>query len=172
MSRAIDQLEGGLKIIVPTEKSRDVKFSDLWRVLKDGLKIKLAMIRPFQGKYPEAASVSHCQIAPKDPLRFFVVGRPFAWHFGSRLLPIRTIINPKITWRSEGEEYIREGCMSFPFTNTRKIKRAMIVRMEYWTFFGPRKHKFYEFRAAMCQHELDHFEGITIEDRHKNRYKK
>ena len=69
---------------------------DLWNVIKDSWRIKLAMLSPFPGKYERAASISHCQIEANDPLRFFVVDREFGWKFGfGKLLPLRTIIKPQ-----------------------------------------------------------------------------
>ena len=55
--------------------------------------------------------------------------------------------------------------MSFPFENTVKLIRWEIVEMEYWTFLGKRRKKFYEFTAAMCQHETDHMDFVTIFER-------
>lgn len=167
----LESASEGLNVIIPTKESRPVRFKDLWRVLKDGARIKLAMLRPFPGKYEKAASVSHCQIEGNDPLRFFVVDRNWGWHYGNKLLPIRTVINPKIVWHGAMEIKSKEGCMSYPYQKLTPIKRWQIVEMEYQTFFGKRKRKFYEMRAVQCQHELDHMNNITIFDRYRHKVK-
>src|SRR3990167_6697000 len=98
----------GLQIVVPTKISRPVRFKDLWKVLKDSTRIKFAMLSPFPGRYPEAMSMSHCQIEPNDPLRFFVVSRGhrqwkhLRWFFGEWYLGgARTIMNPEIVWHGK-----------------------------------------------------------------------
>ena len=156
----------GLKIIIPTKQSRKVGFGDLFRVLIDTTKIKLAMLNAFPGKYERAASIAHCQIEAWDPLRFFTVDKQFGWYYGNRLLKVRTIINPKIVSTGGMTLKSREGCMSFPFERLLAIKRSQIVELEYWTFFGKRRKKFYEFRACQIQHELDHMNQITITDKY------
>ena len=83
----------GLKLIIPTKNSRPVILKDLLKVFWDSLRIKIAMLRPFVGKYPLAMSISHCQIEEKDPLTFFVVDRLFGWHFGNRLFLYRLPAN-------------------------------------------------------------------------------
>lgn len=156
----------GLKIIVPVKPSRKVGFKDIFRVLVDSTRIKLAMLNPFPGKYERAASISHCQIEATDPLRFFTVDKKFGWYYGNRLLKIRTIINPKIVATGGMTIKSREGCMSFPFERLLSMKRHQIIELEYWTFFGKRRKKFYEFRACQVQHELDHMNQITIVDKY------
>lgn len=167
----VDRATAGLKTIVPTKSSREVEFCDLWKVMKDAVRIKLAMLHPFPGKYERAASISHCQIEADDPLRFFVIDKDFGWFFGwGKILPARVIINPKIISHGTQHQHIREGCMSYPFRNTIKMKRWEIVEAEYWTFFGKRRKKLYLFRAAMIQHELDHMNMLDIyHDRWKKR---
>lgn len=164
------------KFITPTTVSRPVAFTfnDIWRVWITSWKIKWAMLSPFEGKYPYASSISHSQIEPNDPLRFFVVdlegnfinlGRFFGWKF----LSARTIINPEIISKGNETQYIREGCMSFQSDHIRKIKRHEIVELKYWTFFGPRQKKFYLYRAALIEHEIDHMDCTTVEDHYRHR---
>ena len=147
------------------------------------------MRTPFEGKFPFAASISHCQIADNDPLRFFVVDKeggtytkdrkgnfsplrhsfPLKKWFGAR-----TIINPRIV--GHGEETLRslEGCMSYPNDKMHRIKRWETVIAEYQTLAGfllgrKKVRKFQLFRATMIQHELDHFDLISIEDRYAHK---
>ena len=175
-----------LKIINPTKKSRFVKLTDLPKVFWESFKIKWAMRTPFEGKYPFAASISHCQVEAEDPLRFFVVDReggtyekdkkgnikplryayPLKKWFGAR-----TIINPVPV--GHGKEIISsmEGCMSDDNPKKRRIKRYENVWISYWTFFGKKTRKFSMFRSILIQHELDHFDNISIEDRYFKREK-
>lgn len=168
---AVESLNEGLKIIVPTKESRSVRFTDLWRVFKDSLRIKLAMLSPFPGKYEKAASISHCQIEANDPLRFFVVAPQFGWYYGNRLFKVRTIINPRIISTGGMLLKSKEGCMSFPFERLLAVKRHQIVELEYMTIFGKKRRKFYEFRAAQIQHECDHMNNITIVEKYYHKKK-
>lgn len=171
MDGTLADAQKGLRIITVTKPSRPVRFTDLPKVLWDSLRIKIAMLSTFPGKYPRAASISHCQIEANDPLRFFVVDSNFSWQFGNRLWPIRIIMNPQIVWRGSVMAHSREGCMSYPFTNTVKIRRNETVLVRYWTFFGPRTKQFYLFRAYMVQHELDHMSNTNIYERYKHKKK-
>ena len=166
-----------MNIIVPTKQSRAVKFSDLWRVFIDSWRIKWAMMTPFEGKYPVASSISHCQIEHDDPLRFFVLGN--SWHvFEGKPAKLkkffgfgwpRTIINPVIVSTGNKKVKSKEACMSFPSDQIRKVQRHEIVEAEYWTIFGKRRKKFYLYRASLIQHELDHMEAITTDDLWRHR---
>ena len=164
-----------LKFIVPTKKSRKVELKDIFRVLIDGFKIKWAMRKPFEGLYPFASSISHCQITDTDPLRFFVVdkeggisergvrlkqGTRLSKYFGARI-----IINPEIIEYGKNIIHHREACMSIP-DKPRKIKRYEVITMKYWTFFGPKTRKFYLYRSVLVQHEIDHFDNITYHNRY------
>ena len=122
-----------LKIIKLIKKSRPVKFKDIFRVLIDSWKIKWLMRMPFEGRFPNASSISHCQLegTQNDPLKFFVLGNDIHLFRDSRgqvkYKPIklkkyfgfpypRTIINPEIIWHNEKLIKSREGCMSQPDT--------------------------------------------------------
>ena len=176
-----------LKIINPTQKSRPVRIWDIPRVIRDSIKIKIAMLRPFDGRFPFAASISHCQIEPDDPLRFFVVDKEGGIYNKDKrgnikplryAIPLkkwfraRTIINPAIIKR--GEEIISsiEGCMSEENKKKRRIKRWENVYVRYWTFFGRKTKKFSLFRSILIQHEISHFDCISIEDEYTHNIKK
>lgn len=170
----------GIKFIEPTVVSRPVGLRDLWRVFKVSTRIKIAMAQPWPGRYPNVAAISHCQIEPNDPLRFFVVDKwgnePLKWYFGGfKFLRwviggYRTIINPVIIDHGDAQLVSKEGCFSYPGAKIVKIKRYEVITMRYWTFLGPRTRKFYLQRAIICQHETDHFDLVSIVDRHKRRY--
>ena len=167
-----------MKIINPTKQSRKVTLFDIPRVLWDSIRIKIAMLKPFPGKFPFASSLSHCQIESNDPLRFFVVDKegglqektgglryaiPLKKFFGAR-----TIINPVIV--KHGDEIIKslEGCMSEENKHKRRVKRYENIIVNYWTFFGRKTRKFSLYRAILIQHEIDHADGISIEDRFRH----
>ena len=190
----LSKIDKGFTIVIPEKPSREIKLSDIFRVFIDSWRIKLAMLSPFPGHYPKAASISHCQIDGKDPLRFFVLdkweiergagggwnrktqrhssgGMKFGWYFGSRLLPVRTIINPEIIEHSAEAFQSREGCMSFPTKNLIAIRRYVWVKVRFWSFLGPRVRKLYYFRSALVQHELDHMGNMTIFERQRSKNK-
>ena len=180
-----------LKIIKPTKKSRPVKFKDIFRVLIDSWKIKWLMMRPFQGRFPNASSISHCQLkgTQNDPLRFFVLGNDihlFRDNKGQvKYKPIklkkyfgfpwpRTIINPEIIWHNEKLIKSREGCMSQPEMPPMNVVRWEIIECEYQTLLSlfRRRKKFYLYRSCLIQHELDHFNLISLKERKQMRYDK
>ena len=166
-----------LKFIKPKKESRSVQLKDIWRVFKDSLKIKFAMMKPLPGRWPNASSISHCQITDKDPLRFFVIGN--SWHlFENRPVKlkkyfgwpyVRTIMNPKIISIGNVSYKSREGCFSFPESPMRTIKRSETVTLKFWTFLGPRIKKLQMYRAAVVQHEIDHMDDTSIHDRYFKR---
>ncbi len=173
-----------MKIINPAQKSRPVELKDIFRVFWDSLKIKLAMRQPFDGQFPFAASISHCQTTDRDPLRFFVVDReggtyekdnrgnlkPLRYSYPlKKWFGARTIINPIII--KHGDETITsmEGCMSDENKHKRRIKRWENVWVEYYTWLGKRTKKFSLFRAILIQHEIDHANMISIEDRYSHK---
>jgi len=177
MKKGIDyEIEGGLKIIVPEVKSRPVEWKDLLRVFIDSCKIKIAMFSAFPGRYPKSSSISHCQIEGDDPLRFFVVDKQgsekIGWYFNNRIFPARTIINPKILEYYGGEIENKEGCMSFPFSRTIKIRRWEIVLAEYWTIWGKKRKKLYLWRSFVFQHELEHMDLTHPREKYERNRKK
>lgn len=172
-----------MKLIIPTKISRPARFTfkDIWRIIRDSTLIKIAMLSPFPGKFPFVSSISHCQMNADDPLRFFVVDREGGMNEqgvrlkqGTKLkryFGARTIINPEIVGHGEETIISKEGCMGFPDGKIRKIKRRETVEMKYWTFFGRRQRKFYMYRASICQHEIDHFNLVDIEQRYTHQVK-
>ena len=135
---------------------------------------------PFEGRYPQASSISHCQFEAEDPLRFFVLSNVGHYFEGAPVKVklkkffgwprARTIINPEIVWHSEDRIKSVEGCMSYPERPVFNLRRWEIVKVKYWTFWGKREKKFYYYRAMVLQHEIDHFDLIDPKDIHKNKY--
>jgi peptide deformylase len=75
------------------------------------------------------------------------------------------LINPKIVWKSFRKETEEEGCLSCPNAYI-LIKRPKIVYIKALTKDG--KKKFFRAKglfARVCQHEIDHLNGILIIDK-------
>ncbi len=76
-----------------------------------------------------------------------------------------TMINPKVLQSSDETQVAREGCLSFPGLEE-KVERPATLLIEYYTPTGERKERFFEnFEARIIQHEMDHFEGVTLYSR-------
>ena len=74
-------------------------------------------------------------------------------------------INPVILEKSKDIVIDVEGCLSFPQLSM-KVKRAKKVTVEYTNIEGNRKEgKFVNYLARCFQHELDHLDGITFNQR-------
>ena len=75
------------------------------------------------------------------------------------------VINPKIVEHSETQEYLEEGCASYP---------GLIIKVKRYTwisarFSGPngttKTHRFEGLSSKVFQHEADHLYGTTFFDR-------
>jgi|TARA_Y100000310_G_scaffold176428_1_gene176536 peptide deformylase len=74
-------------------------------------------------------------------------------------------VNPIILEKSKDIVIDVEGCLSFPQLSMR-VKRAKKVTVEYTDIEGNRKEgKFVNYMARCFQHELDHLDGITFDQR-------
>lgn len=70
--------------------------------------------------------------------------------------------NPKITFVSETEEFMDEGCLSFPGLWL-KVKRPSWVEVEYEDENGEViKDTFTNLASRVFQHEYDHMEGLNF----------
>lgn len=79
--------------------------------------------------------------------------------------PMLCMINPKIVGESLGEEYAEEGCLSYP-NLILNIKRAQVIRVRFTQPNLEVKTERYEgMTARIIQHELDHLDGITFQQR-------
>lgn len=73
-------------------------------------------------------------------------------------------INPVIT-KTAGEQTRAEGCLSFPRGTTYMIKRPNVVKIHYKDLTGvEHAGKFHDLYASVVQHEIDHLNGILIDD--------
>ena len=70
------------------------------------------------------------------------------------------MINPSITNKKE-EYQTEEGCLSL--TGVRKTTRYENIEVEYYDMnWKKQRQKLSGWPAQICQHELDHLEGILI----------
>jgi peptide deformylase len=74
------------------------------------------------------------------------------------------MINPEITYESEEQEIIKEGCLSFPNTFL-SISRSKEITVKYRNLSGHPMIETYTGLIARCiLHEVDHLHGITFKD--------
>ena len=69
------------------------------------------------------------------------------------------MFNPVIV-RKSGPYETEEGCLSLP--GVRKTKRYQNIESNTTTGIGKTTPKFTGWPAQICQHEMDHLEGILI----------
>lgn len=73
-------------------------------------------------------------------------------------------IDPVLSER-QGEDEDEEGCLSFPGVRC-KVKRARKLVIEATGLDGQRfSQEVADLHARICQHEFDHIEGITLNER-------
>ena len=90
------------------------------------------------------------------------IGRPEAMFVMYKDDKIITCINPSISWKSDEETLMKEGCLSFPKVQV-EIKRPSKIIAEYTNFKGEVViEKMSGIEARCYQHELDHLSGITF----------
>ena len=78
-----------------------------------------------------------------------------------------TCFNPEILDTDSNLTDYTEGCLSFPGEEC-KIKRPSAVAVKYQNSHGHWTHEQLDGLVARCfQHELDHLDGITMQDRAK-----
>ena len=90
------------------------------------------------------------------------VGRNEAIFITKKDNKIITCINPSISWQSDEQIDMKEGCLSFPKTFI-SLKRPSTIVVEYTDIKGKRNiEKMTGVEARCYQHELDHLSGITF----------
>lgn len=86
----------------------------------------------------------------------------------SRLCVLRdgtTLVDPEIIERSTEEVVSREGCLSLP-GEAYDVRRSAWVRYTYRDLDGNEHTKqAFGFDAAVIQHELDHLDGVLLDER-------
>ncbi len=75
------------------------------------------------------------------------------------------MINPRITFCSDEQEEVEEGCLSVPGIRG-VVPRSVEVEVKYQTLDGVEHTKrFRNLTARIIQHEIDHLEGVLFVDR-------
>ena len=83
------------------------------------------------------------------------------YHYFSKR-EIMCCFNPKIVFTSEEEDYMDEGCLSWPGLWL-KVKRPIWIEVEYENENGEHiKDKLKGLEARVFQHEYDHMEGTDF----------
>jgi peptide deformylase len=74
------------------------------------------------------------------------------------------LINPEVTWSSEGRSVYEEGCLSIP-EQYAEVERPAEVRVR-WTGLDGKSHEeeFAGLWATCVQHEIDHLNGKLFID--------
>jgi peptide deformylase len=76
----------------------------------------------------------------------------------------QVIINPQLTWRSEGHSMYEEGCLSIP-EFYEEVERPAQVRVKYLDIEGQEHEVEANGLLATClQHEIDHLNGVLFID--------
>tara|TARA_Y100000590_G_C15691911_1_gene1003720 strand:+ start:1631 stop:2143 length:513 start_codon:yes stop_codon:yes gene_type:complete len=74
------------------------------------------------------------------------------------------IVNPKIIWKNNEEEYKDEGCLSFPDQQV-SVKRPTEIEIEYLDEKNnKRNRRSVGLECVAIQHEIDHLDGILLID--------
>ena len=74
--------------------------------------------------------------------------------------PAEVIFNPVITYESDEQENMDEGCLSYPGVFI-KVRRARDVRLRFQNMHGEMQtRKFTGNAARVCLHEIDHLDGV------------
>jgi peptide deformylase len=77
------------------------------------------------------------------------------------------LINPVITSR-EGEQTCTEGCLSLPGYQG-EVVRAKKIHIDATGVNGePLSFDAEDFFAVVCQHEIDHLDGVLYKDKAEN----
>jgi peptide deformylase len=77
--------------------------------------------------------------------------------------PMR-LVNPEITWRSEEQVVMEEGCLSLP-DQFAEVTRPAAVRVRFRDETGEEREIAADGLLARClQHEVDHLNGILFVD--------
>jgi len=89
--------------------------------------------------------------------------RVFLIHYGGKKL---TCINPEIIKYDQETEIGLEGCLSYPKLENVQVKRHKRIKVTYKDIDNQSYvHYMNDVMARIFQHELDHLNGITIEDK-------
>lgn len=91
-----------------------------------------------------------------------IMERAFVMYHNFSKREIMCCFNPKIVFTSEEEDYMDEGCLSWPGLWL-KVKRPIWIEVEYENENGEHiKNKLKGLEARVFQHEYDHMEGTDF----------
>lgn len=77
--------------------------------------------------------------------------------------PRHAIINPEITYLSEEQWTVCEGCLSYPIEERLELTRPAHVKIKYLDEHGIEKELSASgWLSRAIQHEIDHLNGITM----------
>lgn len=79
------------------------------------------------------------------------------------------VINPTITYKSNGTTPLEEGCLSVPGTFIRIVRPKKVVIEGLDENGKPIKINANDMLAKIFQHEIDHINGILISDHQEDR---
>lgn len=75
------------------------------------------------------------------------------------------LFNPEIIEKSEETKVDKEGCLSYPGIAC-QVKRSLRIKVKFTDIAGKEQVRSYSGLAArVVQHEIDHLDGITMQDR-------
>jgi len=98
-------------------------------------------------------------------VRLMVMGEPETGDSDGDGLPLSVLVNPSLTFRSQGQEFGWEGCLSIPGLRG-KVPRASRVTVEALDRRGrPLRVDAEGYAARVLQHEIDHLDGVVFLDR-------
>lgn len=141
------------KVIVHPHTKQAQKVTELTDdTLEEIEKIKRFITRINKNGYHGLAAfaIAQPQVNSESPLRYFVDKNH------------NVFINPVITESSDPVKS-KEKCLSYPFRSAKKIKRFHKVTFEYYNDKMNKKTLSVEgLKAAIVQHEIDHFNGVDI----------
>jgi len=162
-----------MKIILPPHKKCSSKVKNYEDIFDEAKEICKNMqngsfIVPGS-KYNSCYAVAHCQVSYK-PLRFFIIN-PMTGLEIIKTLGGLAIINPRILSKDKSTAIMsKEGCLSFPFRNERKVKRfnKIIVTYDFikdlkdGDIYNMQEIEIVGLTAIVFQHELEHLNGKNI----------
>lgn len=109
------------------------------------------------------AGLSAIQIGKN--IRLFVIAR----HPGEEFY---VMINPKIISSTKDFVVSPEGCLSFPGETFHVLRKGDIIVKHTMITGEERELRMIGFNAAVVQHEIDHLDGILVEDRNDDTLRK
>lgn len=122
------------------------------QVIIDDLRAELAALGPAAARGLSAPQIGYAK-------------RCFAMFAADE---IRMVCNPVIERFSDQIVEGEEGCLSLPWLNNVKIKRHLGIIGHYFTPNGDRKQfHYHSMEARVFQHESEHLDGITIDQRRR-----